>query len=83
MCRQLVALGANTKTELQCFRGAMLCMTVRSIGEGADLEVCRDGIGFRTRCSRGHTVTRSKKSQLQPDLPEENHALGERVPATA
>jgi hypothetical protein len=45
LCRQLVAAGYDPARPLEAYRGDMLCLRVRSIGEGANLEI----IGFRQR----------------------------------
>jgi hypothetical protein len=39
MCRKLVAAGYDPATPLHAYRGATLCLTVRSIGAAAKLEV--------------------------------------------
>jgi hypothetical protein len=39
LCRKLVAAGIDPATPLHVYRGATLCLIVRSIGEGAALEV--------------------------------------------
>jgi hypothetical protein len=46
MCRALVDAGHNSSSRLDAYRGDVLCLRVRSIGEGARLEVA-EGIGFR------------------------------------
>jgi hypothetical protein len=47
-CRKLIELGYDPARPLHAFRGDVLCLKVRSIGEGARLE-CQDGGGFRLR----------------------------------
>jgi hypothetical protein len=47
LCRKLVASGHDPATTLSAFRGDMLCLTVRSIDEGARLTIRGDGVGFR------------------------------------
>jgi hypothetical protein len=49
ICRVLVAAGCDPATPLEAYRGDMLCLRVRSIGEGANLEINGDGVGFRQR----------------------------------
>ena len=49
LCRQLVAAGYDSATPLEAYRGAILCLHVRSIGETAGLEVAAHGAGFRKR----------------------------------
>ena len=45
MCRALVAAGYDPTTPLHAYRGATLCLAVRSIGEGARLAVKAAGHG--------------------------------------
>jgi hypothetical protein len=47
LCRRLVAAGFDPATPLKVYRGEILCLTVRSIGEGARLEINGEGSGFR------------------------------------
>jgi hypothetical protein len=49
LCRELVAAGHNPATPLEAYRNQTLCLTVRSIGEAAGLEINGKGIGFRLR----------------------------------
>lgn len=49
MCRELVAAGYDPATPLEAYRGDMLCLKARSIGEGANLEINGDGVGLRQR----------------------------------
>jgi hypothetical protein len=51
LCRELVAAGHNPQTPLEAYRGETLCLTVRSIGEAAGLEINGKGTGFRLRRS--------------------------------
>ena len=44
-CRKLISEGVNPKTPLRVYRGDMLALKVRSIGEGAEL--IADGTRFR------------------------------------
>lgn len=46
LCRALVAAGYDPATPLHAYRGDVLCLTVRSIGEGAKLKVNGPGTGF-------------------------------------
>ena len=48
MCRKLVEVGYDPATPLHAYRGDTLCLKVRSIGEGAELE-CQEGGDFRLR----------------------------------
>jgi hypothetical protein len=49
LCRQLLAAGQNPVTPLHAYRLDVLCLTIRSIGEAAGLEINGDGTGFRRR----------------------------------
>ena len=39
LCRALLAAGANPNSKLECFRGSVLVLTVRTIGIGAKLTI--------------------------------------------
>ena len=39
LCRALLAVGANPNSKLECFRGSVLALTVRTIGIGAKLTI--------------------------------------------
>lgn len=45
ICRELIAAGHHPATPLQAWRGSTLCLIVRSIGEGAALEVTSNASG--------------------------------------
>jgi hypothetical protein len=49
ICRQLIEAGHDPQTPLEVYRGDVLCLSVRSIGEGAELEVNSKGNGFSRR----------------------------------
>jgi hypothetical protein len=49
LCRQLVAAGHNPASRLEAYRLDVLCLTVRSIGEAADLEINGRGTGLKRR----------------------------------
>jgi hypothetical protein len=65
LCRTLVAAGADPNSRLECFRGSVLALTVRTIGIGAKLTIkendwvgpkvvpyeplCRDRVGRHIR----------------------------------
>jgi hypothetical protein len=57
ICRSLVAAGHDPHKQLRAYRGDVLCLTVRSIGEGAGLTVADDRLG-RPKFRR-HTVPQS------------------------
>jgi hypothetical protein len=46
MCRKLVAAGHGPESRLNAYRGATLCLRIRSIGEAAALELNARGAGF-------------------------------------
>jgi hypothetical protein len=39
LCRALLAAGANPTSKLECFRGSVLALTVKTIGFGAKLTI--------------------------------------------
>ena len=47
LCRKLMAAGHNPATSLEAYRGEVLCLRVRSIGEAAMLTVKETGTGPR------------------------------------
>src|SRR5512139_391865 len=49
LCRGLQAAGHNPTLRLECWRGTVLALTVRSIGEAALSDINGRGTGFR-RC---------------------------------
>lgn len=52
MCRRLVADGADPRTPMHVYRGDVLALKVKSIGEAARLEISPNGVGFRRRRER-------------------------------
>jgi hypothetical protein len=46
MCRALVESGHDPAIPLEAYRGDVLCLRVRSIGDGAGLRVASHGRGF-------------------------------------
>lgn len=46
MCRKLVGAGYDPILSLWAYRNGTLCLTVRSIGEGAGLRIGGQGVGF-------------------------------------
>lgn len=46
LCRKLIEAGYDPATPLEAWRGDVLCLTVRSIGEAAALEINSHGSGF-------------------------------------
>ena len=55
--RRLVAQACDPAVGLQAFRGDVLALTVRSIGEAATLQIASHGVGFtRARDGGGRTA---------------------------
>ena len=83
MCRALIAAGYDPATPLHAYRGATLCLTVRSIGEAAKLRVNNSGTGFTslyeppiaspvrvTECDEGEQPKRTARTlHQQPRAP--------------
>ena len=46
LCRKLIAARYDPATRLECYRGDVLALTVRSIGEAAKLVVDEKGLRF-------------------------------------
>ena len=46
LCRQLIAAGHDPGLPLEAWRGPILCLRVRSIGEAAELRLATHGGGF-------------------------------------
>jgi hypothetical protein len=60
MCRKLIAAGHDPATPLEAYRGPILCLRVRSIGEGAKLTVKTMGNGapgFIVERAPGRAIT--------------------------
>jgi hypothetical protein len=47
LCRKLIAAGHDPASRLDAYRGGILCLGVRSIGEAAQLEINGHGTGFK------------------------------------
>jgi hypothetical protein len=57
LCRLLFAAGHDPATPLEAWRGDVLCLRIRSIGEAAGLEINPKGNGFiRYRAGRAGPV---------------------------
>jgi hypothetical protein len=46
LCRRLVEAGRDPATPLEAWRGPILCLRIRRIGEAAQLEPSPRGVGF-------------------------------------
>jgi hypothetical protein len=49
LCRKLIEAGHDPDRPMQVWRGPVLCLHVRSIGEAANLEINGHGTGFKVR----------------------------------
>jgi hypothetical protein len=49
LCRRLVDAGHDPESSLEAYRGATLCLTVRSIGEAANLQSASERSTLRMR----------------------------------
>jgi hypothetical protein len=56
--RKLIAAGRDPTLALEAYRGEILCLRIRSIGEGAGLRVASHGVGFEPvqRCTGASPV---------------------------
>jgi len=55
LCRALVAAGHDPASRLDAYRGDVLCLQVRSIGEAARLEINGHGTGFKRAGGGGYS----------------------------
>jgi hypothetical protein len=46
LCRKLLKAGHDPGAPMDCYRGDLLCIRIRSIGEAAKIEVSPGGSGF-------------------------------------
>jgi hypothetical protein len=79
-----VLAGHDPRRSLHAYRGNVLALRVRSIGEGAQVAIAGDGVGFRRRkepaapsrsdfanppvAGTGTAVTRSEGAKVKNDL---------------
>lgn len=71
LCRKLVAAGVDPALALEAWRGPILCLRIRSIGEAARLEVNSGGTGFEPfRASRAAPPMRHTAQPAIPLAPE-------------
>jgi len=84
LCRKLLLAGHDPRRSLHAYRGNVLALRVRSIGEGAQVAIAGDGVGFRRRkepaapsrsdfanppvAGTGTAVTRSEGAKVKNDL---------------
>ena len=57
LCRKLVLAGHDPRRPLHAYRGNVLALRVRSIGEEAQLAIAGDGVGFRRRKGAGCSLS--------------------------
>ena len=74
LCRLLIEAGHNPSARLEAYRGSTLCLTVRSIGEGAMLRTASHGVGFER-------VSDAQEPRTSPKTP--NPISDSRRPAAA
>jgi hypothetical protein len=86
MCRDLVAAGYGPATRLEAYRGDMLCLKVRSIGEGAKYTVkdsptgmpgaaSLPGAATRHSQSLSHRTERVEGTPMRPEVPDAPRTL--------
>jgi hypothetical protein len=78
MCRALIAAGYDPSRPLHVYRGKVLALTVRSIGEGARLRVNSNGVGFcwdSAACLQAQGLPSVASPSLDPS--EANERMGE------
>jgi hypothetical protein len=66
LCRILVAAGHDPRRSLPVFRGEVLALVIRSIGDGAGLRVATHGVGFERipECTGGSRVRQNGQGVL-------------------
>jgi hypothetical protein len=75
MCRTLVAAGFNPDSPLHAYRGAMLCLRIRSIGEGAKLTIEDNGCGTPVAQPWRDPPAIGTASPVRPPRQAATHAL--------
>jgi hypothetical protein len=65
LCRKLVSAGHDPRRPLHAYRGNVLALRVRSIGEGMQLAIAGDGAGFRRR---KEPVAASRSDFAKPEV---------------
>jgi hypothetical protein len=79
LCRLLVEAGHDPTLRLEAYRGDVLCLSVRSIGEAAELEINGDGTGFRRR----RAPDAAPPIEYSAPPPIGRHPTGEDAPSAA
>jgi hypothetical protein len=79
LCRMLIETGVDPETPLEVFRGDILCLWVRSIGEAAELRVGSHGVGFEggLTCAGGSAIapTACGGPSVRVDAPDPRYGL--------
>jgi hypothetical protein len=65
LCRRLIAAGHDPTARLEAYRGPILCLIVRSIGEAADLDVRSGAVGFKRH--RGWRAAPPMRHEAHPN----------------
>jgi hypothetical protein len=81
MCRALIAAGYDPSRPLHVYRGKVLALKVRTIGEGARLQVNSGGTGFSWDSPASRVQARTLPLAASPSLdpPEAEESMGEAV----
>jgi hypothetical protein len=68
ICRHLIAADFDPSCPLLCYRGTVLALAVRSIGEGARLRIATHGVGFERllECTGGPPASKIDEPVLEP-----------------
>lgn len=68
LCRKLVEAGINRALALYVYRGDVLCLRIRSIGEGAGVRVATHGVGFESlpECTAGPPARQKARGIARP-----------------
>jgi hypothetical protein len=77
LCRILVDSGYNPSIPMEAYRGDTLCLKVRSIGDGANLEINSTGTGFRPRKSQ---IDAGREAGRAPPICSADAPVSEAVP---
>ena len=74
LCRQLIADGHDPAAQLHAYRAGTLALTVRSIGQAAQLEINGHGNGFRWGCGGGAASPMRSHPKNDPQYPDDKTA---------
>jgi hypothetical protein len=74
LCRALLAPGANRNSRLECFRGSVLALTVKTVGIGAKLTIREtDWVGPKVVPYEPFSRDRVGPHARQNDKPVDDH----------